>query len=276
MREARIKVNSGNCCYYISNQLKDEKWAGRRLDDDDLRFAVYLLKNLQRLYIVDIISYCFLPDSIHIAAQIPQNNYSLAYIVNRYNTYYDGKKRPLDPNEVKRHQDMRRNLLNISEFMRAFQQRFSRYLNKKYHMKDANWHDRFSSVLVENSVSLWDCVKYIEQLPVLRKLCTVSDAYVFSSWGEYCCNGVKDCLNTFVAYLRKARQESFLSWSKLVDEFKFELKNPVKNIPIRQWGRGLVCGSKKFIESFKQRKHRLPKYDDILFLTIPQKQSILE
>ena len=276
MREARLKVNSSNCCYYISNQLKSEGWAGWSLNSDDLDFAVNLLKNLQKLYLVDVISYCLLPDSIHIAAQIPQNNYSLSYIVKRYNAYYDGRKKALEPNEVKRHRDVKRNLLNISEFMRAFQQRLSQYLSRKYKQYGEKWRDRFSSVLIENSVSLWDCVKYIEQLPVVRKLCESSDAYEFSSWGEFCLRGVKDCINNFVTYLRKARKESFLSLSALIGEFKTELKKPVEDIPVRQWARGLICGSRKFIEAFKKRRHRLPEYNDILFLAITQQKSRLE
>jgi hypothetical protein len=75
----------------------------------------------------------------------------------RHNAYYGQKKVELNPSiNPDACLAVAKQMVDISEFMRMFQQRFTRYINKVHKRRGGLWADRFKSTILEGSrESLW-------------------------------------------------------------------------------------------------------------------------
>jgi hypothetical protein len=80
-------------------------------------------------------------------------------------------------------------MIDISHFMRQYQQAYARYVNKAHNRRGTLWADRFKSTILEGERALWNCVKYVELNPVRARLCGDPADYRWCSWGRYCGSG---------------------------------------------------------------------------------------
>jgi len=82
---------------------------------------------------------------------------------------------------------LRARMYDVSEFMKTFKQRFSIYYNANHDRRGAGtlWHDRFKSVLVEESESAQVTVAaYIDLNPVRAGVVEDPKDYRWSGYGE--------------------------------------------------------------------------------------------
>lgn len=77
-----------------------------------------------------------------------------------------------------------RRMHNLSEFMRALLQRFTRWFNKRHGLKGTLWEDRFHSVIVESGLASRTMAAYIDLNPIRAGLVDDPADYRWSSYGE--------------------------------------------------------------------------------------------
>jgi len=77
-----------------------------------------------------------------------------------------------------------RRMHDLSEFMRALLQRYTRWFNKRHGLKGTLWEDRFHSVIVESGLASRTMAAYIDLNPVRAGLVEDPADYRWSSYGE--------------------------------------------------------------------------------------------
>jgi hypothetical protein len=181
-RKARLKPQNVDTIYHLCNRV-----AG---DPEDLPFGdlekgkmVELIHWLGRYYTLDILSFAIMSNHYHIILvtnALPPSNLEAA---RRYAEFYGGK-RELEP-KSERCTEIAKRLSDISWFARDLQQRFTTWFNRtrERRRRGGLWAGRFRSCIVEEGVSTWRCLKYIEMNPVRAKMAQEPADYRFSSWG---------------------------------------------------------------------------------------------
>jgi REP element-mobilizing transposase RayT len=77
-----------------------------------------------------------------------------------------------------------RRMHDLSEFMRALLQRYTRWFNKRHGLRGTLWEDRFHSVIVESGLASRTMAAYIDLNPVRAGLVEDPADYRWSSYGE--------------------------------------------------------------------------------------------
>jgi hypothetical protein len=77
-----------------------------------------------------------------------------------------------------------RRMHDLSEFMRALLQRYTRWFNKRHGVRGTLWEDRFHSVIVQSGLASRTMAAYIDLNPVRAKICDDPADYRWSSYGE--------------------------------------------------------------------------------------------
>jgi hypothetical protein len=87
--------------------------------------------------------------------------------------------------EISNHklQKIKKQMADISEYVRAIKQTFSRWYNKMNNRTGYFWGDRFKSVLIEKGEALINCLAYIDLNPVRAKIVKRSEDYRWSGIG---------------------------------------------------------------------------------------------
>lgn len=74
-----------------------------------------------------------------------------------------------------------RSKYNITKFIQNLNLKYVKYFNSKYNTTGKLWNSRYKSSLVEESIFLYDVIKFIETLPLRKNLVTNPKLYEFSS-----------------------------------------------------------------------------------------------
>jgi putative transposase len=193
MRGPRQKVVGIGCYYHIVNHTCGPK-GSLPISEIEKEFAFDLLKKLEKLFFVEIIATCWMGNHFHIVVYFPGEADSLETVIERYNKFHKDDPYNHPCLNLEKHtekcQKVAKNLIDLSEFMRSFKQRFTHWYNKLHDRQGALWRGRFWSCILEGPVALWDCVKYVELNPVRAGMVQEPGEYFFSSWGKKCINGV--------------------------------------------------------------------------------------
>jgi len=80
-------------------------------------------------------------------------------------------------------QKIKNQMADISEYVRAIKQTFSRWYNKMNNRTGYFWGDRFKSVLIEKGEALINCLAYIDLNPVRARIVTRPEDYRWSGIG---------------------------------------------------------------------------------------------
>jgi len=289
MRQARIKIRETPAYYHVGNHVCGPI-DSLPFTDDDKELGFYLLKKLSRLFLVEVISACWMGNHFHIVVYVPGVSPSLEEAVRRYNSYHKDNSayhEMLDLSENRdRCKEIARKLIDVSEFMKAFQQQYTFIFNKRHRRKGPLWRNRFWSVLLEGPKALWDCVKYVELNPVRAGVVCDPGQYLYNSWGIYVQTKRHPFTQTFICHMRKNRlYADFLKpWTfddqALMSDFSDEMDavirrermneksesmhQPPSNIQeplnftiflkeLKQWRCGQIIGSRDFVISTASR-----------------------
>jgi hypothetical protein len=87
--------------------------------------------------------------------------------------------------EISNHKllQIKKQMADISEYVRAIKQTFSRWYNKMNNRTGYFWGDRFKSVLIEKGESLINCLAYIDLNPVRAGIVKRPEDYRWSGIG---------------------------------------------------------------------------------------------
>ena len=279
MRTAREKVPGGDSYYHVMNRY------GGRIDEfpfDDVvkEYGMNLVLKYCSYYLVEPISMSWMGNHYHIVLYVPSDDElpSLKEIVQRHNDFYKdmpGKKLRLENREAC--EKARKNMTDLSHFMKAFQQKFTFYINRLQKRRGKFWADRFKSIILEGTEALWNIVKYIELNPVRAGIVHNPGDYRFCTWGNFKGSGKHIFYNNFIKHMKKALGDFAADWTdkQLLSEFAGELTRVMESerglsgekldeavklakkgesMPIRflrrtrHWTDGGIIGSKAFVQ----------------------------
>ncbi|MBM3879266.1 MAG: transposase [Verrucomicrobia bacterium] len=180
MRTTRIKVKGRPAVYHCVSRIVG---AQRLLDDLGKETLVRLLRRLATFCGLEVITYCIMSNHFHVLVRVPaEQNPTDEELVERMKALY-GKAKPreaglLSEAEKGLHEhgrvdaDIRERMLarmgDVSEFMKAFKQRFSKWYNIRHQRFGTLWAERFRSVLVEDQPGVLETVSAYIDLNAVR------------------------------------------------------------------------------------------------------------
>ncbi len=204
MRRAREKVTDSGCYYHLMNRVAGDK-SYMPFDDVDREFGMRLVQRLSRYYLLEFVSMCWMGNHFHIVLYAPSANElpSSAEIAARHNAYYErDPAKSIDPGDEESCRKAGCRMIDISRFMKDFQQRFVCRFNRLRGRRGHLWGDRFKSTILEGAEALWTAVKYVELNPVRAGICADPADYRHSAWGWASGAGVHPFEETFLKHMR--------------------------------------------------------------------------
>ena len=212
MRSARMKVVGEGCYYHLINRISGCK-GEYPFTDVDKEYGFRLLENLSKYFLVEVISAAWMGNHFHLVvyAPSPEELPSIQSIAARHNAYYKSMRKKfkygaqlpnINPENIALCHKTGLKMIDISYFMRAFQQRFTTVYNQTRERRGRLWGDRYKSVILEKNHSLEACIAYVELNPVRAGLVEYPADYRFTTWGRYCGSGRHMFHDNFVKHLK--------------------------------------------------------------------------
>ncbi|OVE77884.1 hypothetical protein BVX99_01350 [bacterium F16] len=226
-RQLRKKVVGQGAYYHLYNRIGGPI-GELPFTDVDKEKAFQMLEELSEFFLVELISACWMGNHFHILGFVPGKPPTLKKAAKRHNRFYGEKKMELDPAiNPTRCEEVAAQMVDVSEFMRLFQQKYTRYINRAHRRRGGLWGDRFKSSVLEGSrEALWNGVKYVELNPVRAGMVEDPADYRFCSWGRYCGSGKHPFYKNFCKHMRgvaELHSGKELSNDEVIAEFRGEL-----------------------------------------------------
>jgi REP element-mobilizing transposase RayT len=155
---------------------------GFPLGDIEKDFMLDLIRRYAELYLVEILGFCLMGNHFHILVRVfPEDKFTDEDILKRYVDFY-GDERIFADGLVP---SLRLKLSSLSEFMREIKVGFARFYNRRHNRRGYFWGDRFKSVIVENGVTLINCLAYIDLNPLRAGLVERPEQYRWNLIGYH-------------------------------------------------------------------------------------------
>ena len=133
MRFPRLKIKGKGCYYHITNHVSGPRGA-LPFTEEDKEMGFQIVRRLLELYCIEVISLCWMSNHFHLIVYCSGKIPSINKVVKRYNSFYKHEiydHPPLDAKaDPERCDKIASKLIDISEFMRSLQQRFTCRFNK--------------------------------------------------------------------------------------------------------------------------------------------------
>jgi putative transposase len=178
MNNSKYKQSAVGTCYHLYNRGNQK----RKIFTDDTDFEFYLkrLKLVCEKYEFILISYCLMPNHIHLIAK--QNGiFSPAKIISSLHTSY------------------------------------SMMFNKKYKSVGHLFQDRYKQKIIEDDLYMKNLIAYVHLNPVKDKICNLPKEYKWSSYLEYAKDAQGICNHSFIEEYG-FKGQSFEEFIKLAEE----------------------------------------------------------
>jgi REP element-mobilizing transposase RayT len=192
-RGTRMKVTGEGCYYHLMNRTSGCR-GEKPFNQVDMEYGFRLLQNLCEYFLIEVISAAWMDNHFHLVVYAPGPNElpPIEDISKRHNSYYSNmldkftyapKQMPkINPADLEICREIGLKMIDISYFMRAFQQRFTVVYNQSRDRIGKLWANKFKSVILDNRNSLEACVLYVELNPVRAGLTTDPADYHFTTW----------------------------------------------------------------------------------------------
>jgi putative transposase len=197
MRMGRIKLE-GAATYHVMSRVIEHRFIFGEVEKSYLHD---LMRRLESFSGCEVMTYAFMDNHFHILLHVPEKReVSDGEVKRRAKILYGTKKYTIMlgnwekwtdrgcEDKVKAQFDgFRARMYDVSEFMKTFKQRFSIYYNAHHDRRGAGplWHDRFKSVIVEESENAQVTVgAYIDLNPVRAGAVSDPKDYRWSGYGE--------------------------------------------------------------------------------------------
>ena len=205
MRRPRLKApeHFDHAIYHCVSRVVDRQLV---LQEAEREQFIRLMRLYERLYGLQVITFCIMSNHFHILVNVPSrpavlpDDDALVKLVRE--TQGDGPANNL-ANWLGRWRDQGnhqaaeaererwfRQMWNVSQFMKVLKQRFSQWFNGRgpVRRRGTLWEDRFRSVLVEDGEALHAMAAYIDLNPVRAAIVDDPKDYRWSGYGEACAN----------------------------------------------------------------------------------------
>ncbi|MBM3881498.1 MAG: transposase [Verrucomicrobia bacterium] len=180
MKMTRIKVKGRTAVYHCVSRIVG---AQRLLDDLGKETLVRLLRRLATFCGLEVITYCIMSNHFHVLVRVPaEQNPTDEELVERMKALY-GKAKPREAGllyeaekglhdhgrvDANIRERMLARMGDVSEFMKEFKQRFSKWYNIRHQRFGTLWAERFRSVLVEDQPGVLETVSAYIDLNAVR------------------------------------------------------------------------------------------------------------
>ena len=159
-RIARLLATGEKTVYHVMSRTA---LPGFPLKDIEKDFFVNLVKRKSKLFFTEIIGYCIMGNHFHLLVRmLPETLFTDKDIETRFRQYY-GEDRDFSPGQIP---IFREKWESLSELMREIKQEYSRFYNRRHHRKGYFWNERFKSLIVQDGLTLINCLAYIDFHPV--------------------------------------------------------------------------------------------------------------
>ena len=179
-RIPRLLVKGEETIYHIISRTA---LPGYVLGDVEKEYLLSLIKDLSRIFFVDVFGFCIMGSHFHLLIKMKAvENYGNEEVKRRLSLFRNCEVDLITDGQLP---FTKEKFSNLSEFIKELKQRFSRYYNKLHERKGYFWGDRFKSVIVENGDTLINCLAYIDLNPIRAGLTSIPDDYRWSSMGYH-------------------------------------------------------------------------------------------
>ena len=176
-RSRRVKIKGEESYYHIISRTVGQEFYLGGAEKEKL---VNILKYYSGLYFVKLIGFCIMSNHFHLLIKSePGYLYDDEEICKRVESYV---RRGTDNLSAFGIEKYREKLGDISEYVRAVKQTFSRWYNHHHNRTGYFWGDRFKSVLIEEGETLITCLAYIELNPLRAGMVNIPEEYRWSSF----------------------------------------------------------------------------------------------
>jgi putative transposase len=197
-------------CFHLMSRLCDGL---PMFDETDKEALVIVLRKLARFSGIKLLTYCVMGNHFHALVRVPEREewlkrfageegeerlmqhlrllYSKDFVGGLKLELADWRRNGKSEEAERCVADLKRRFCDISVFMRAVKQRFSRWFNKRHGRRGSLWMGRFKSVLVEGKQTdaegaQVDALKvmaaYIDLNPVRAEMVEKAGDYRWSGW----------------------------------------------------------------------------------------------
>lgn len=196
-------LGRGESYYHITTRVVDKIF---RFTPEENERNVELLRCVEAFSGVEVLSYCFMSNHIHILLRVPEpEEITEATLLERIGVLYGG--------EFQEHLKMRweyfrehkcgttleseqasylRRMNSLPEFMKTLKLRLSISYNLRHEREGTLWESRYHSVFLEGSARVLSAVAaYIDLNPVRGGMVSDPKDYRYSSYGEACRGGAR-------------------------------------------------------------------------------------
>lgn len=269
MRRARIKAE-GEGYYHCVSKIIEQRMILNNPEKDRMLSLMYKLAAFGGL---QILSYVFMTNHFHILLHVPARReisdqellerlghlYTIEEVklIGRQIADYRAHAQDHAAEQLKARYSYR--MYDLSEFFKAFKQRFSQYYNTREVRCGPLWTQRFKSILVESSQdALLTVAAYIELNPVRAGMFSDPKDYRYSSYGAAVA-GEKQAREGLRLLLQSACDCGRLSWGRTQRLYRMRLYVQGEQKKLGPDGRPLRAGfTREEVEKVIAQGGRLP------------------
>ena len=232
MRNPRTKLTDRASFYHMVNRTSGDK-SELPFDDVAKEHGFKLIQELGNYYLIETIAVAFMGNHFHIVAYAPKDAPSVKIAAKRHNDYHGITDPENVPNgkvfldqkvNLEKCESVAKQMVDISCFMRVFQQRYTIWYNKTHNRRGSLWASRFECTVIEGSMqSLWNCVKYVELNPVRAGINKDPADYRFCSWGRYNGEGKHPFEEAFTKHMTHIWARDRVTTADILTEFSVSL-----------------------------------------------------
>lgn len=178
-----VKLKGEEAFYHITSRTVGREFYFGEVEKEKL---FNIIKYYSGFYFVKVIGVTIMSNHIHLLIKSePKSYYSDNEVMRRIEKYINKKKKDKKKGEISLNELLRikEKMEDISEYIRAIKQTFSRWYNKTNNRTGYLWGDRFKSVLIEKGESLLNCLAYIDLNPVRAGIVKKPEDYRWSGIG---------------------------------------------------------------------------------------------
>lgn len=251
-RTNRLKIIGADAYYHIISRTVGQEFY---LGQSEKEKLLYFIITYSRLYFVKVIGFCIMDNHFHLLIKMENGDkYSDSQIIARLSEFYNRDTWQFKDSV----QFYRKKLSDISEYVKAIKNSFSRWYNKTKNRTGYFWGDRFKSVLVQEGVALLNMLIYIDLNPVRAGIVEKPEDYRWSSIGYrvgkgdnnlLCFEGVfSDGIDGVKEYLKTLYVAVGIQSIDQVNIDNQKLQSSLFKKRLKYFSDGVVIGSKSFIK----------------------------
>ncbi len=249
-RLRRMKIIGIEAYYHIISRTVGQEFY---LGDIEKEKLLSLIKHYSSIFFIKVIGYCLLENHFHLLIKSePVKNYKDEDIAERVKKFRKAKV-----HTEEQFLTIKEKLGDISEYVRAIKQMFSRWYNAKNKRTGYFWGDRFKSVLIEPGESLLNCCAYIDLNPIRANIVQKPEDY---RWSSICHR------------INGANSDKLLSFDGIYDEKAMSKEKML--VHYRKFV--YACGNVKVSESKGKIPDEIFNKEDKMNYTIPTSNVMLK